>query len=126
MVDVVFLLIVFFLTTSTLVEMTRAEVDLPREQGDEEVQADSPGLIVNITADGVLVVEGEEIDMPRLLEMVRGEIEKADAIERVDLLVRADRAAPLAHLNRVARGLVAEGVRDWRLATRPAPRGGGE
>ncbi|MEC9372838.1 MAG: biopolymer transporter ExbD, partial [Planctomycetota bacterium] len=33
MIDVVFLLIIFFMTTAQFVKMTRAEVDLPRETG---------------------------------------------------------------------------------------------
>jgi hypothetical protein len=38
----------------------------------------------------------------------------ADAVE---LLVRADRNAPMSHINRIAQKLTSMGVRNWRLAT---------
>ena len=45
---------------------------------------------------------------------------------RIDLLIRADRNASLAHVNRLALGLRSRGVRGWRLATQTTgPQGGG-
>ncbi|GAB4555797.1 MAG: hypothetical protein Tsb0013_18610 [Phycisphaerales bacterium] len=124
LVDVVFLLIVFFLTTSSLVEMSRARLDLPEEQGEEEIASESPGLVVNISADGAYIVENERVTLARTVEMVRAEIEKAGGPAGVDLLLRADKYAPLVHLNALARELVELGLASWRMGTQ-LPQGAG-
>lgn len=117
MVDVVFLLIIFFLTTSSLVELTRANVDLPEETGEKENITESPGLIINVTANGRLIVDGEEIPFQRGLAMVAGEVDKAGGSAAVDVLIRADRDAPLRVINDLAEGLMDLDVRGWRLGT---------
>lgn len=124
LVDVVFLLIIFFLTTSSLVEITRERIELPQEKGESERQTSTPGLIVNVTQSGELIVERKRVTHAQLLAMVRAEIEKAeDDPSRVDLLIRADRTSPLASVNEIAEGLVGLGVRNWRLGTQ-VPFGG--
>lgn len=125
LVDVVFLLIVFFLTTTSLVEMSRARLDLPEERGEGEIDAETPGLIVNISADGTYIVDSEAVTLARAVRMVRTEIEKAGGPENVDLLLRADRNAPLVHVNALARELVTEGLASWRLGTQIPRRAGG-
>ena len=126
LVDVVFLLIVFFLTTSSLVEMSRAVLDLPEEQGEEEVDTATPGLIVNIAADGTYIIENEPVTLARTIEMVRAEVDKAGGPEGVDLLLRADRNAPLVHINDLARRLVDLGLTTWRMGTQLPQRKGGQ
>lgn len=126
LVDVVFLLIVFFLTTSTLAERTRARIDLPSQHGEEERQTGRPALIINIDADGSYIVADEVMGEDRLLAMARRSIQQAGGPSAVDLLIRADENAPLWSVNRVATGLMELEVSSWRLATRvPAPGVGG-
>lgn len=125
LVDVVFLLIVFFLTTSSLVEVTRARLDLPEQAGQEQTGSDTPGLVVNVGPDGGLIVESRAVTFEALWRMVGSEIDKAGGPNRVDVMVRADRGADLGALNRVAEGLMDLGLDRWRLATRVPPRGAG-
>jgi biopolymer transport protein ExbD len=123
MVDVVFLLIIFFLTTSSLVRATVSEIDLPEQEGNIDARTEDGGLVVNISANGAYLVEGEDVGLTELLGMIEAEAGEAASIEDVEVLVRADQDARLAPVNRLAAGLVELGVRDWKLATR-APRGG--
>ncbi|MEM9084106.1 MAG: hypothetical protein AAGB34_10965, partial [Planctomycetota bacterium] len=83
------------------------------------------GLIINITADGMLVIEREEVSVEEALAMVSVEAFERGTSRAVDVLVRADRSAPLSAVNGVARGLVKLDVPEWRLATDPSGRGGG-
>lgn len=124
MIDVVFLLIIFFLTTSSLVQMTRVPLDLPEEKGQSIDENESPGLVINIEADGRIVVDSVEADVARVLSMVGVEIERAGGVDDLDVLLRADRAASLARVNEIAQGMIDLGVKSWRLATR-VPAGGG-
>ncbi|MFG0292594.1 MAG: ExbD/TolR family protein [Phycisphaerales bacterium JB050] len=125
MIDVVFLLIIFFLTTSSLVQMTRVAVDLPEEEGEAASEEDPSGLVINIDANGKIIVDRAEVDVSRLLDMIDIEIEKSGGVESLEVLVRADQAASLAQVNDIARGMIDRGVLSWRLATRVPSAGGG-
>jgi len=124
MIDVVFLLIIFFMTTAQFVRMTKADVDLPIEKGDEEQVSSETGLIVNVTQDGRFIVDQRTVDLPLLARMVAAERRRVEqGGGSLDLWIRADRNAPASVLNRLSSELAEIGVRGWRLATE-APRGG--
>ncbi|MCA9293419.1 MAG: biopolymer transporter ExbD [Phycisphaerales bacterium] len=122
MVDVVFLLIIFFVTTSSFVKMTRAELQLTEAPGESGADSATPGLVINIESDGVYVVDGEDIPFDRLMAMITVEIDKVGGdAQSLDVVVRADRSAGLVHINRLAQGMIDRGVRSWRLATQVPP-----
>ena len=122
LVDVVFLLIIFFLTTSTLVRQKVAEVDLPEQAGNDQAELEDRGLVINIERQGGFLVDGEAASLSRVLVMIQAESRRNDGdAERLEVLVRADENAPASSLNALAAGLVDMGVRSWRLAT-SAPR----
>lgn len=122
MVDVVFLLIIFFLTTSTLVERARAPVELPQEEGEEQTQRESEGIVINITAEGEVVVDQQTLSEEELLTKIDEEVAKRGDGDELEVLIRADKASALLHLNELAQQLMDRGVRGWRLATE-VPRG---
>jgi len=127
MIDVVFLLIIFFMTTAQFVRLTRADVELPVEEG-QEAQQGEPGLVVNVTSDGSYIVENRRESFDRLVAMIEAEVAQAGGdFSQIDLRVRADRRAPAQAINRLAERLTRIGARRWRLATEtPGPGGGGE
>ena len=119
MIDVVFLLIIFFLTTSSLIELTRAPVDLPEEQGQQSTEPQRAGIVVNVMRSGELVVESQSLTRAQFLSRVDAEIARRNGdAARLDLLIRADRSTSLLHINELAEQLMARDVRSWRLATR--------
>ena len=127
MVDVVFLLIIFFLTTTSLIEKTRIPLDLAREAGAAQTPDALPAIVVNITADGELIVDGRVLEERQVLEVVDRVVAAAEGDgSQVDLLIRADRQASLVHVNRLALALRSRGVRGWRLATQTTGRPGGD
>jgi biopolymer transport protein ExbD len=119
MIDVVFLLIIFFMTTAQFARLTRAEVDLPQQRGEQQAQAEQAGIVVNITRDGQLIVSGRDVDLSELRSIVRAEIQREPdrPPQQLKLLIRADRNAPAARLNRVVETLRPLGVAAARLAT---------
>jgi biopolymer transport protein ExbD len=117
LVDVVFILIIFFLTTSALVDRMRAKVDLPVERGDPSVvEARSP-MVINITANGRYIIEEREMPLDGVVRAVRAQIDNREGDLGVQITVRPDRAASSAHLNQLAEALLELGVATWRLAT---------
>lgn len=118
MIDVVFLLIIFFMTTAQFVQMTRAEVDLPIEKGEQEDVADEAGLLINVLVNGEYVVNAETLQLPDVMMVVRRSIaEKTEDPTGFKLMIRADRNADSAALNDLVEALQDEGVGLARLAT---------
>lgn len=118
MVDVVFLLIIFFLTTTQFARMTRADVELPMEPGEQQAEGE-PGIVINLLHDGAIVVDDELLDLEGLRSLIRAEIEGSQRgrADKVKLLLRADRRLPAARLNQVVKLLQEMGVGLGRFAT---------
>ncbi len=119
MIDVVFLLIIFFMTTAQVARLTHTEIDLPQEKGEQQATPDESGLVINITSRGEIVVAGRTVGFTELEGIVRGELRKQPQrpAQELKLLLRADRTATAAHLNRVVNLLESLGVGAARLAT---------
>ena len=70
MIDVVFLLIIFFMTTARFARETRADLELPPEVGEQQETGEEAGLIINIDANGTIIVGAEELTIETLEELV--------------------------------------------------------
>jgi biopolymer transport protein ExbD len=123
MIDIVFLLLIFFLTTAQLARESRAELDLPEERGEQRNEVERAGLIINVLANGDLMQGDRIITVEELEELaVRQVVGARDEQGRsVRPLVRADRNAPAERLNEVFNALRRAGTGSARLAT-SAPR----
>jgi biopolymer transport protein ExbD len=115
MIDVVLLLIIFFVLTAQFARTQGTPMNLPQEPGEKAPDERPAALIIDLDAAGVLSVTGTKSDLPQLLRMVEGEVLRLGSA--LDLEVRADRDCPASHLNRLAEGLARIGVRNWKLAT---------
>ena len=121
MIDIVFQLLIFFLTTAQLAQFSRAEMDLPEEAGEQVETAEEAGIIVNVLVDGSIEVAGEILDDASFAVLAEELVidHRDDDLARLRPLVRADRNAPAARLNRVLELLQAAGVPAVRIATAP-------
>lgn len=118
MVDMVFLLIIFFLATSSLAELNRQQMNLPQERGEPEAELVKPGFVVNVMGDGRMITNGREVSLSEVLVQIDGEIAKLGGeAASLDLLVRAERNTPLQFVNVLAEELSSRGVRAWKLGT---------
>jgi biopolymer transport protein ExbD len=115
MIDVILLLIIFFTLTSQFAKTQQSPMDLPKEKGEKDKGAAPSSIVIDLAKDGTFSVLGSPAELPDLVSMVRGEVARLGS--GLDLVIRADRACPAAHLNRLAEALASAGVRDWRLAT---------
>lgn len=119
MIDVVFLLIIFFMVAAQFARVTRAELDLPKEPGEQEQAADEAGLVINVLGDGTIIVNEQEADLETLAAVVQDEIANlpdGDA-RQLKLLIRADRNNDTSRLNQILIRLQGLGVGAARLAT---------
>ncbi|MFG0329318.1 MAG: ExbD/TolR family protein [Phycisphaerales bacterium] len=125
MIDVIFLLIIFFMTTAQFVQRARAEVELPEEQGEEQARLENPPLVINILSEGAAPFQiGEtRLTMTGALALIDREIrrlqEDGKNAEDLELTIRADRRGLSRVLNELGAELRDRGVTRWRLATQP-------
>lgn len=122
MIDVVLLLIIFFLVTSQFSRSIRTPIRLPEQPGTDEHRDTEGAIVVDLLSDGSLRVEGETVTLDVFSAMLGAEATgrgKADPV-----LIRPDRDAKATHLNRLTRRLTEQGVSAFRIATVP-PAGGG-
>lgn len=114
MIDIVFLLLIFFLTTSQMAEMAAAPLDLPEEAGSTEEVSRSAGLVVNVDAAGVISILEQVIEPEDLVRRSKEVLAQDPSAVPV---IRADRHATAARLNAVMDGLRSGGFPAVRMAT---------
>lgn len=63
MIDVVFLLLIFFMVATTFANQEREmDIDLPTAESGEEAKRDVEELVINLFTDGRMRAAGEDID----------------------------------------------------------------
>ncbi|MEQ6885100.1 biopolymer transporter ExbD [Salicola sp. Rm-C-2C1-2] len=100
LIDVVFLLLIFFMVSTTFTRETELQIDLPEAEGNEAEQ-ETERIEVEISADGVYSVNGERLEgverealNQRVERVADGNTDlpfiiTADADARHELVVRA-------------------------------------
>ncbi len=123
MIDVVFLLIIFFMTTAQFVQKSRAELDLPKEAGQAEVNTTTPPMVINIVSTGIkpFIVGQTQLDLDGLLHIIDREIdriirEEQGGADDMELILRADQNGLSRVLNELGNELRDRGVTHWRIA----------
>lgn len=88
LIDVVFLLLVFFMLTSSFITPTGIRINLPRAVSSESLQSDS--LILVVSAENVIYYKGKVLTKKELLSLLK----KAGERKRF-LLIKADQRSSL-------------------------------
>jgi biopolymer transport protein ExbD len=118
MIDIVFLLIIFFMVAAQFAQQARLEMQLPQERGESLKDSQSTGLVINIRKDGAIIldVDSPPITIDALDEQIKLAISSKTAPWE-SLLIRADQNASSTTLNEVFRLLNKHGLSATRLAT---------
>lgn len=128
MIDVVLLLIIFFMLTSQFNRAEQAPIDLPPEEGDGAPEQGDKSIILDLSRTGRLSVRGDEqIPEDLALRLASEAAARGESPDTIDILLRADESAPARELARVCAALASAGIRSVRLATdadRAADRSG--
>lgn len=118
MIDVVFLLIIFFMTTAKFLSEARAELNLPQQAGQQLETPDEAGIVINLTSDGTLIINDVTIPFTLLDAAIADQIAERQARgEPTKLTIRADRDADTRHLNQLVTRLRELEVPAAKLAT---------
>ncbi|PQO32442.1 biopolymer transporter ExbD [Bremerella cremea] len=115
MIDIVFLLLIFFITVSQVSETNREKLELPELKGAEDQKKTS--LVVNVRQDGQIVVAGNEIEVADVAFLVGEELESNGGDPGlVTVVVRIDQRATCEVPNALVKQLASQGISKVRLA----------
>jgi len=95
LIDCVFILLIFFIVTTTFVEETGVEVDKP--QAASSVRLEKNSILLALTGKGEVVYGGREIGISGVQPLVKRMLQKED----IPVIIQADAAAPSGLLVRV-------------------------
>ena len=107
-------LIIFFLVSSHLAKQ-EAQMPLPlptAESGQEILDNQQPMVVVNIEADGSLLLGGRRIPPEQLAERLL--VEREDQGDSLELRIRCDRQVPYANVKPVMLAATEAGI--WSIA----------
>lgn len=115
MIDVVFQLLIFFMTCSQVSEANRESLQLPRLKGTED-QANSE-IIVNIDRDGELSLGSERSSVTEVVAVCLDEARQNHGGDpsRLQIAVRVDRRATCRTANELMEALAKAGITKVRL-----------
>lgn len=116
MIDVVFLLIIFFMTVSQISRINAHHVQLPEVSSAPTV--DEPITIsLTIDAQGELFEHGHQISFDKAIARVQSTLAELDQdSSRIIIQVRCDRRASSSTVNRLVRALASLGIKQIRTA----------
>lgn len=77
LIDIVFLLLVFFMLTAHFIEEERVDIDLPKASSGEPIE-DDRYVTVMLTPAGEVLVDGETVILAELAETLRGALHAPD------------------------------------------------
>lgn len=112
LIDCVFILLIFFIVTTTFVDETGVEVDKP--QAASSVSLEKTSVLLAITAKGAVVYGGQEIGVGGVQMVVKRMLEK----EQIPVIIQADQNVPAGLLVRVIDEAKLGGCQKVSLATR--------
>jgi biopolymer transport protein ExbD len=112
MIDCVFILLIFFIVTTTFVEETGVEVDKPIAAS--AAQLEKTSILIALTAKGEIVYGGREIGISGIQALVKRLLAKED----LPVIVQADAAVPSGLLVRVIDQAKLGGAVKVSIATR--------
>lgn len=112
MIDIVFLLIIFFLVSSHLAQReNRIELDLPAaNSGLEPIETTRPRITVSVRANGEVLVAGKEVrtaDLKQRLHLFANSHQ-----DEPELRIRCDRLANYEHVQPIMKAAADVGIWD--------------
>ena len=118
MIDIVFLLIIFFMVAAQFARESNVELNLPAEQGEQDNEHDPSKLVLNILPSGEIILDNTSgaVDLTELEFLVKAVIAE-DGTTWQNITIRADEDSSTKVLNDVLVILNKQGLSATRIAT---------
>lgn len=112
LIDCVFILLIFFIVTTTFVEETGVEVDKP--QAASSVRLEKSSILIALTNKGEVVYGGRDIGISGVRPLVKRMLQKED----IPVIIQADSASQSGLLVRIIDEAKLAGASKVSLASR--------
>jgi biopolymer transport protein ExbD len=115
MIDVVFQLLIFFMTCTQVSQINREPVDLPKLPGSDDQE---PSIVtVNVLENGSFVVSGNRVSLAQLTFLVQDQIRQLGGNpDRLTMVVRADQRANTTPVNQIVSAMAQLQLKRLRIA----------
>ena len=114
MIDIVFLLIIFFMTVSQITYVNDEPMELPELAGTEDQETQT--FTINVTNSGKLVISGRESSLSETLLYVGQELaSRGGDPSQIRIMIRCDRRMSSDVVNELVRRLSDLGIRQIRV-----------
>ena len=115
MIDIVFLLIIFFMTVTQVSKINKEQLDLPKLKGSEDQQPTV--LTINVSEAGEIIVSGRTLTIGDLVSIVNRELRRVgDDPRLLSIVIRADQRGTSGGVNEVVAALNRLQIRRVRIA----------
>jgi biopolymer transport protein ExbD len=116
MIDIVFLLIIFFMTVSQITRVTDHPIELPRvSKGD--LDAKTATVTINLSDKGEIVIGGNPLSAADALTAMKSQLKKVDNDPaRIRIQIRCDRNCECGHVSKLFNELAQLGFTQVRAA----------
>ena len=116
MIDIVFLLIIFFMTVSQITRVVDQPMQLPNVNIGASKSVPTT-VTINVDKDGSLIVSGKQFTLDRTLSTLKNKLEQVNNDPtRVKIEIRCDRRCAGGHVNELVTGLSEIGFTNIRAA----------
>jgi biopolymer transport protein ExbD len=120
MIDVTFLLLIFFMTVNQMSRTNKEAIPLPALQGTQDQSEGT--LTINVDLAGQIIVSANPVSLTELVGLVSGALRDAgNNPEQVTIVLRAHRDGNCRTVNEVIRTLNKLQITRVRLAVESAP-----
>lgn len=118
MIDIVFLLIIFFMVAAQFAQQAHVELDLPLEIGEQQERTSNSTLVINILKNGNILLDKNvgAISLETLDKMLSDGMQTKQ-FDWEDITIRADENATSKALNVVITMLNKNGLAATKIAT---------
>lgn len=125
LIDIVFLLLVFFIVTSALQQIEReTDINVPASDQGRLRRASRHPYTINVSKDGAIFIGNREFTIDRLRAWLT-DLRKAYKDETPSIIIRADRETAFQHFVRILDACAAADIRNVAYANIEEARRGG-
>jgi biopolymer transport protein ExbD len=104
MIDVTFLLLIFFMTVNQVSVVNKEQLELPQQRGSQD-QSEAT-LTINVDELGKLFITGEQRTLPEVISLVSDDLQAHGGDPtRINVVVRADRRGTCRGVNQIVSAL---------------------
>lgn len=116
MIDIVFLLIIFFMTVSQITPTIDVPMPLPRVI-DGGAKAVTASITINLDREGSIVINSQQLSMNKALASIQSKLlASGDDPNRIKIQIRCDRNCESRHVSELLENLATMGFTNVRSA----------